>query len=141
MTTNIKHFRKKCGLTQKELANKIGVSQNAVYNWETGKRDLSIDMIEKIANILDVTPNQLIGWEPLHAEPLIDEQETEIEHQAKQTEKELELRKLGYEPVDLLESRTRAAFQKLNRKGRKRAVEYVEDLTKIPEYRKDNSDQ
>lgn len=50
----IKKFRTLKGFTQRELANILNVSQNAVYNWENGKREPSIDMIEKIAQALDV---------------------------------------------------------------------------------------
>lgn len=35
---NLYQFRKEKGISQEELANKIGVSRQAVYKWETGER-------------------------------------------------------------------------------------------------------
>ncbi|WP_428994053.1 helix-turn-helix transcriptional regulator, partial [Adlercreutzia equolifaciens] len=37
IVNNLKLLRQKTGMSQKELASKLGVSQNAVYNWENGK--------------------------------------------------------------------------------------------------------
>jgi len=34
---DFKALRKKCGLTQAELAEKVGVSENTIQNWESGK--------------------------------------------------------------------------------------------------------
>lgn len=34
---DLKELRKKCGLTQAELAEKVGVSENTIQNWESGK--------------------------------------------------------------------------------------------------------
>ena len=35
---NLREIRKKCGLTQKELAERIGSSESAISMYETGKR-------------------------------------------------------------------------------------------------------
>jgi transcriptional regulator with XRE-family HTH domain len=50
----IKKMRKKQGLTQQELADKIGVSQKDVSRWENGKREPSITTLNKIADALDL---------------------------------------------------------------------------------------
>lgn len=60
-----KALRKKRGLTQKELAEILNVSQNAIYNWENGKREPSLKMIENIANALNVSIETLIGLDML----------------------------------------------------------------------------
>lgn len=49
----IKDLRIAKGLTQKQLADSLNVSQNAVYNWENKKREPSLDMIKKIAKVFD----------------------------------------------------------------------------------------
>lgn len=49
----IKELRIAKGLTQKQLADSLNVSQNAVYNWENEKREPSLDMIKKIAKVFD----------------------------------------------------------------------------------------
>lgn len=51
--TNLAEFvrstRVEHGLSQKEFAEKIGASQTAVSYWESGKRQIGIDQIWKIA--------------------------------------------------------------------------------------------
>lgn len=64
ISERIKDLRIKNNMTQKNLADHLDVSQNAVYNWENGKRDPNLEIIEKIASIFDVTPSYLMGWEP-----------------------------------------------------------------------------
>lgn len=59
----IKSLRIQKGITQRKLANYLNVSQNAVYNWETGKREPNSEMIEKIANYFNITPAYLMEWE------------------------------------------------------------------------------
>lgn len=49
----MKKLRTANGLTQKQLADSLNVSQNAVYNWENEKREPSLDMIKKIAKVFD----------------------------------------------------------------------------------------
>lgn len=48
ISKNINNLRKKEGLTQKEFADKIGVSSTAVARWEKGTSKVSEDIIKKI---------------------------------------------------------------------------------------------
>lgn len=50
----LKKLRTDSHLTQKQLAGQLNVSQNAVYNWENGKREPNLDMMKKIAKIFDI---------------------------------------------------------------------------------------
>lgn len=50
--------------TQKELAEFLDVSQNAIFNWENGKREPSYDTIKKIAVLYDVSIDYLMGYDP-----------------------------------------------------------------------------
>jgi len=50
---NIRKLRIERGYTQKELAEMLNVSQNAVHNWETGKREPNMTMLHNIAKILN----------------------------------------------------------------------------------------
>lgn len=54
-------LRKKRGLTQKELAEQIGIKQNSYSDWETGKNEPSLDNIIKLAKIFNVTTDYLLG--------------------------------------------------------------------------------
>lgn len=59
----IRTIRRNLNITQKQLAGKLGVSQTAVALWESGVRGINIDVIEQMANLFDITPAQLMGWE------------------------------------------------------------------------------
>lgn len=45
---NIKSIRQKTGVTQKEFAKEIGVSEQSVVLWETGKRTPRPSSIKRI---------------------------------------------------------------------------------------------
>ena len=58
---NIKRFRRECGLTQAELAKKLGVTTQAVSKWETQMNSPDIALIPKIAQVLGVSIDELFG--------------------------------------------------------------------------------
>ena len=66
----VKNARIKKGLTQEELAHKLGYKSRSSVNKIELERDIPRSMIVKIAEILDVTPAYLMGWE----EPQSNEQ-------------------------------------------------------------------
>ena len=47
--------RQKSGLTQKELANKVGTKQSAIARLEGGNTNPSIGFLEKIASVMGTT--------------------------------------------------------------------------------------
>lgn len=57
----IKRLRETKGLTQSELADKIGVSAQAVSKWETAKGLPDITLIEPLAEILGVSVAELMS--------------------------------------------------------------------------------
>ena len=56
--------RKQAGLTQKELAEKMGVDQSAVSFWETGKRFPRGAKLLRLAEVLNCSIDELFGQEP-----------------------------------------------------------------------------
>ena len=58
---NITRLRKVRGLTQIELAKKIGVTTRAIQNYESGTRVPRIDVVTKIANALEVDVDDLVS--------------------------------------------------------------------------------
>ena len=50
----IKSLRTKEGMTQDELANKIGVVRSTVGNWEQGKRNPDLEQLEEIADLFNL---------------------------------------------------------------------------------------
>ena len=57
----LKELRKKAGLTQLELAQKIGVQTQSVWRWENGEREPSIEIIKNLTHILECSENDLFN--------------------------------------------------------------------------------
>ena len=58
---NLKLLRKKEGLTQEELAEKLNVSRQSVTKWESGNAIPDIEKIKEIAYIFLISVDSLIG--------------------------------------------------------------------------------
>ena len=56
----IRELRKKSNLTQKEFADKLGVTYQAVSKWENGKNMPDITLIKEISNIFKVDIEELL---------------------------------------------------------------------------------
>ncbi|HET6605305.1 MAG TPA: helix-turn-helix transcriptional regulator [Rhodopila sp.] len=54
-------FRRRAGLTQVELAGRVGVSQAYLAQVETGARTGSVSLYVKLARTLDVRVEDLVG--------------------------------------------------------------------------------
>lgn len=59
--TRIKEQRESYGMSQTELAGKLGVSKQSVSNWENDNIQPSIEMLIKIAKLFSVTTDYLLG--------------------------------------------------------------------------------
>lgn len=57
---NIKKARKAAGVTQKELAEIIGVYQKDISRWESGERTPSVEALAGICKALKVSANVLL---------------------------------------------------------------------------------
>lgn len=58
---NLIYYRKKAGLTQKELADKLGVKNSAVSNWEQGLNSIDIDTLMKVCEIFNISFDVISG--------------------------------------------------------------------------------
>lgn len=67
---NIATLRKRAGLTQAQLAEKLNVEQPTVQRWEAGKRELSVATLVEIARALAVEPGLLLSQESVMPVPL-----------------------------------------------------------------------
>jgi transcriptional regulator with XRE-family HTH domain len=63
MRLKIDLVRSSKGLTQEQLANMVGISRPQLTLLEQGKRRLHVEMQKKIADALDVAPEDLIDYE------------------------------------------------------------------------------
>ena len=57
----IKKLRKDLGLTQQQLADKVGVTYIQIGRYETGKSNASSDILNKIAEAVNTTVDFLIS--------------------------------------------------------------------------------
>ena len=125
----LRETRKRSGLTQMQIAEKLGITAQSYSQYETGKRQPKAETLKRIADALGVLPGDLRqdGFYPTSqeiaamkrgAESVTDERRLEIE------EKRLS---------NLIDRKKKM----LNISGKQRAADYMDDLTKIPEYRKD----
>lgn len=64
LSSRIRMFRERSGLTQDELASKIGRTRPAVTAWEAGRSIPRMPMLEKLASIFGVTVSDLMGEGP-----------------------------------------------------------------------------
>ena len=60
----IKELRKRQGMTQKELAEKMQVSFQAVSKWENGVNMPDITHIPRLIDIFGVSADELLGLQP-----------------------------------------------------------------------------
>ena len=59
----ISSIRKDKGLTQKQLADSLGVSNATISKWETGKGFPDISLLEPLASVLDITVSEVLAGE------------------------------------------------------------------------------
>lgn len=64
--SNLKELRLKYKMTQKELADKIGVTKSVVSYYELQERTPSPEILIKLSGIFHVTADYLLGIEHRH---------------------------------------------------------------------------
>ncbi|WP_449540445.1 helix-turn-helix domain-containing protein [Ferdinandcohnia sp. Marseille-Q9671] len=57
----IQKFRKERKLSQQELANRVNVTKNHIGNIERGNTSVSLEVLERICQVLDVLPEQVVS--------------------------------------------------------------------------------
>lgn len=123
----LKKLRLEKGLSQKELATKLNVSQNAIHNWENGKREPNMGTLWHIAYFFDVSASYLLGddYETASVRLLSGIDPIDLEKYS------------GNYTIDCRQTLLNSSFEKLNDIGKEEALKRVEELTEIPKYRKE----
>lgn len=106
---NLKKIRKEKKLSQADIATNLGVSRSTVGKWETEDNYPTVEMLDKLANLLAVSTDDLLGRDPT-----------------------LESYKRTKENVKVL-----VAFSRLNDIGKKEAIKRIDELAEIPRYTRD----
>ena len=115
----VKSMRKKKQMTQIQLAQMIGKKETTIRKYENGSIEAPWNVIEEIADALDVSPFDLTVD--------IEQLRTDIKLQ------ENIQKAYGAEALSLLNE-----YDSLNQIGKQKACEYVSDLTEISKYKAEN---
>lgn len=68
--TRIKQAREKIGMSQTDMAEKIGVSKQTLYKYENDIiTNVPTDKIEAISRLVGVSPSYIMGWESNNIPP------------------------------------------------------------------------
>lgn len=73
LNETLRPLRQKAGLTQSALAEKLGVSDGAVSRWETAEALPDITLLPRLAAILHVSVDALLGVDSQRRQSAIDE--------------------------------------------------------------------
>lgn len=76
ISKNLLYYRKKSGLTQKEFAEKLGVKNTAVSNWENNQNSIDIETLVKACDIFGISINQM--YESNKENIALTEHETQV---------------------------------------------------------------
>ena len=109
----IKAARKEKHITQKQLAEKLGISDVGVAQWETGRRSPKVLTVKRIAEALAVNIETLI--------PDTTEKPSDV------------LSTLGF---DSITCEAIKIINSMNMDGRTAALRNVRELAEIPRYKK-----
>ena len=89
----IAELRKEKNLTQKDLANKLNVSDKAISRWETGKGFPDVDSLQALSSFFDVTINELLSGEKAETKTIEEIAEENIIYAITETEKSKKAKK------------------------------------------------
>lgn len=119
-SSNLRYLRKERGMSQDELADKLGYkSFTTIQKWESGVSEPSVSTLKVIANIFGVSMDQMIN-QNLSAPS-----------------------SSPADPLQLTEQEERlvAICRSLNEEGRERLAEYGDDLVASGKYIKSCEDE
>lgn len=118
----LKQARLNAGLTQKQLGEKCGMADSAIRKYESGKIKPKIETLKKIALALNVSVIDLADFDT--ATEILADDINQISMRYGQETPQY------YRMVE--------AFSTLNHTGAEKAAVAVEDLAKVPEYRRED---
>jgi transcriptional regulator with XRE-family HTH domain len=64
MGRNLQACRLRAGLTQEQLARKARVPLGTLREWEQGRRNMRLHAAVKLADVLDLSLDELVGRRP-----------------------------------------------------------------------------
>ena len=84
LSENIYVLRRKSGLSQEQLAEKIGVSRQAISKWEGGLSTPELEKLKALSECFQITIDELTGNQAVSASsPTVKEEETSAPHKTR----------------------------------------------------------
>ena len=141
MTTGelIKQARIRRKMSQRELAEKLGVSASMIGQYESDLRNPKLDTLQRIANALDVPINTLTNGVhtieiPMPEYAMRMPTKEEISRMSPAEQEYYSLRLLADTMPELLVQELTKAYQELNKLGQVESVIRVRELTQCTKY-------
>lgn len=122
---NIKRIRKEKNITQKQLAERSGLSVTSIQYYECGKFKPKVEQVERLAEALEVSPVEIMGFNYWDSNVSVQQ----IANEAAVLDSIGSA--YGEQAVSVL-----IDFLSLNDTGRRKAAEYIADLTEQTKYTK-----
>ena len=127
---NIKAYRRKAGLTLRELAEECGVTYATLSRYENGKTTPKYDVLKQIARAVGVDDVYYLYG---------DEDQDEYDRMMRERNEQITLEQLRIAAKHLAtlekpEGRLLDAFFALNEEGQKKLLDYAEDLVASGRY-------
>ncbi len=82
MCERIRFYRKQLGMEGKALAAALGVTGNAVSNWEAGRARPDLSLIPRLCEVLGISPSQLFDTAPAGRLFSAEEEELVLQYRA-----------------------------------------------------------
>lgn len=79
LADNIKAIREEKNLKQIEVADHIGVDKSAYSKIEKGARALTVDELQKVAQLVNMTTDQIINYDGKMPKEVVIEDKTAVE--------------------------------------------------------------
>ena len=77
LVERLKELRKETHMTQNELANMLGMAKGTVAMWEMGKRNPSLEALEKMSEIFDRRVDYILGTSDDPSSPKLSDADIE----------------------------------------------------------------
>ncbi len=90
----IAQLRKQRGLTQKELAEKLEVTDKAISRWETGKGMPETSLLKPLAEILGVSVGELLAGKMLEVSQIKEQTDKILLESLEEPDDEAQLRRI-----------------------------------------------
>ena len=117
----IKSARRECGMTQKDLADKTGMTYQQISQYERNERQLKVETLIRISNALNKSLESFVNYEEMFAANAIQKSHVVVPNE------------MLDDILDIMD-----VFVSVKKKARRRVVEYANEIALIDEYRKKN---